>query len=115
MPYGKVAPEFLYFKTTPNDGSPIEAVDAITGAPIGPSDLFPRQTSRAKPDSIVTIDAIGFGDVVPSIYQGQPALVASKVVAPAKVRRLDVSTFRLYRRNRINVDRILDQLARNGD
>ena len=85
VPYAEAAPEFLYFKINLNGVSPVIAVDSLTNGYIGPSDLFPGETSPIKPGGYATIYAIGLGEVGPAITEGKPPSDVARVKAAVKV------------------------------
>ena len=65
----QAAPEFFYFQNNANGQNPVAAVNAVTGAYVGPAALGPG-FAPAHPGDIVTIYASGFGPTKPGIAPG---------------------------------------------
>jgi uncharacterized protein (TIGR03437 family) len=78
------SPEFFYFTTNPDGRNPIAAVNAITGALVGPPGAVPGATLvPAGPNDIVTLFATGFGATRPSVGTGErPSGPASCATTP---------------------------------
>jgi uncharacterized protein (TIGR03437 family) len=67
------APDFFYFATDQAGQKSIAAVNAITGAYIGPSGLIPGVTFvAAAPGDIILLFFTGGGDTSPSFAPGEP-------------------------------------------
>lgn len=82
------APEFLYWVHGTNGRSPVVAVDAITGAKIGPPGLIAGLAFRpAKPGDIPAIDCIPLGPANPPVR-------AAPADARKSLLRLDKSPFK---------------------
>jgi uncharacterized protein (TIGR03437 family) len=64
-PVAPVSPEFLYFAHDPNGLNPVAAVNAVTGAYIGPLELG-AGFAPGRPGDIVTVFASGFGPPPPT-------------------------------------------------
>ncbi len=66
------SPEFFYFTQRPDGRNPIAALDAVTGARVGPSGLIPGVTfTPAKPGEFLTLFATGFGSTNPAFGAGE--------------------------------------------
>jgi len=64
-------PEFFYFVQNANGISPVAATDAITGAGLAASSLFPGSGfAPAQPNEYVTVYATGFGLTNPAVAPG---------------------------------------------
>ena len=89
-----VSPEFLYFKNNANGVNPVAAINATTGAYVGPASLGSGFTP-AKPGDVVTIFASGFGLTNPQIAPGAvasgPTPVTSAVTVTLGSVHLDAS------------------------
>ena len=80
------APEFFYLKLTTDGKNPIAAVDAVTGALIGDTNLFPGGGSvPAQPGEYVALFATSFGTTTPAIAPGEIPAVASTVTGAMKL------------------------------
>ncbi|HXP83909.1 MAG TPA: hypothetical protein VN841_04280 [Bryobacteraceae bacterium] len=79
------SPEFLYWSPDPAGHSAVVAVNAVTGAYVGPPGLLPSVTlAPAKPGDYLTIYAIGFGATNPPYLIGvAPPAAASTVLSPS--------------------------------
>jgi uncharacterized protein (TIGR03437 family) len=66
------SPEFLYFARNPNGQNPVQAVNDMTGANVGPAGLGPGFTP-AQPGDMVTIYATGLGPTDPPLTPGAAA------------------------------------------
>jgi len=84
------APEFFYFVTNASGVNPIAAVDSLTGAYIGPQDLFPGVTP-AKVGEFVTLYATGFGATSPSFAPGVLPSGTASVTAPVTIQLGEVT------------------------
>lgn len=73
------APEFFYFANNADGHNPIAAINAVTGAYIGPS------FTTAKPGDILTLFATGFGATNPSLAPGELPVSAATVNASVAV------------------------------
>jgi len=78
------SPEFFYFQNNANGQNPVAAVDATSGAYVGPAALGPR-FAPAHPGDIVTIYAAGFGPTKPGIPPGLIPTVAAQVTSTVTV------------------------------
>lgn len=78
------APEFLYFAHNANGQNPVAAINAVTGAYVGPASLGPS-FAPAHPGDVVSIFASGFGPTNPSIAAGTFASGAARVTNPPTV------------------------------
>ncbi len=78
------APEFFYFQNNANGQNPVAAVNAVTGAYVGPAALGP-DFAPAYPGDIVTIYASGFGPVKPDVAPGTIANGAAQVTSTVAV------------------------------
>jgi len=75
-------PEFLHWAAPSDNKFPVIAVNALTGAYVGPPGVRPGATFvNAKPDDYLTIYAVGFGPTNPAVTPGSPATVRSDTVA----------------------------------
>ena len=63
------SPEFLYFAHNANGQNPVEAVNSVSGAFVGPAELGP-DFAPALPGDLVTIFASGLGPTDPPIRPG---------------------------------------------
>jgi uncharacterized protein (TIGR03437 family) len=82
----EASPEFLFWKLNADGKNPVYAVNADTGAYVGPENpISATAMSPAKPGDIVTIFGISFGPTDPAIPPGQPAPGDAPMVAPAAV------------------------------
>jgi uncharacterized protein (TIGR03437 family) len=80
------APEFFYFTTNANGGSPIAAINAVTGGYIGAPGLISGATfTPAKPGDYLTLFATGFGATNPPFAPGVLPRGAAPVTAPVSV------------------------------
>ena len=80
------APEFLYWVHNANGANPVLAVNSVTGANVGSSDLIPgANLSPAKPGDYVTIYALALGPTSPAVAPGMPATVAATTKNSATV------------------------------
>jgi uncharacterized protein (TIGR03437 family) len=82
----QATPEFFYFIGNEDGHNPVATRESITGALIGPSNLFPGSGMRpAKPGELVTLYGTGFGDTNPSITPGTAATGAAKTLGAVRV------------------------------
>jgi uncharacterized protein (TIGR03437 family) len=80
------APEFFYFKTTASGANPIAAIDAVTGAYIGPPGLIGGATfTPAKSGEYLTLFATGFGATDPPFAPGVLPSGQPNVTAPVSI------------------------------
>lgn len=80
------APEFFYFTQNSNGKNPIAAVNASTGALVGPTGLIPGAAFvPAKPGDVLTMYATGFGATSPSFAAGQLPDQAAQVTGAVQV------------------------------
>jgi uncharacterized protein (TIGR03437 family) len=80
------APEFFYFTTSASGANPIAAINAVTGAYIGPAGLLSGVTfTPAKPGDYLTLFATGFGATSPSFAPGVLPSGIAKVTAPVSI------------------------------
>lgn len=84
VPVAAAAPEFLYFQVNADGRNPVAAVNAVSGALVGPAG--PLGLVPAKPGDILTIYATSLGAAVDSIAPGAFAGGASAIAAPFTVR-----------------------------
>ena len=84
VPVTAVAPEFLYSRLNLDGRNPVAAVNAVSGALIGPANL-PGFTP-AQPGDILTIYATGFGVTSPAIAPGGTSAGIASVTANVRVR-----------------------------
>jgi uncharacterized protein (TIGR03437 family) len=71
-PYQLSAPEFFYFQHSSSGQNPVAAVDAFSGAFIGPSGLMSGATfTPAAPGEIISIYGTGFGLTKAIPFEGQ--------------------------------------------
>ena len=80
----QASPEFLYWARSSSGPSPVVAVNALTGALVGPPGLIPGLTlTPAKPGDIVTVYGVSFGPTQPAVDPGcAPAGIAATVTPP---------------------------------
>jgi uncharacterized protein (TIGR03437 family) len=79
-------PEFLYWVNDGLQQRPVVAVNAITGALVGPAGLIPGLAmAPAKPGDVVTIYCISLGPTNPPTPAGRAAASAAPVVAEAPI------------------------------
>ena len=80
------APEFLYWVHGTNGRSPVVAVDAITGAKIGPPGLIAGLAFRpAKPGDLLTIYCISLGPANPPVQAGAGASGEARITTALPV------------------------------
>ncbi len=79
-----VAPEFLYSQLNLDGRNPVAAVNAVTGALIGPASL--SGFTPARGGDVLTIYATGFGATSPAIAPGGTSSGAAGVTASVRVR-----------------------------
>jgi uncharacterized protein (TIGR03437 family) len=77
-------PEFLYFAHNANGQNPVAAVNAVTGAYVGPASLG-NGYAPAHSGDVVTIYASGFGPTNPPIAPGAVASGQAQVTNPVTV------------------------------
>jgi uncharacterized protein (TIGR03437 family) len=79
------SPEFLYWVKNADGIDPVVAVNALTGAYIGPSGLIPGVSfAPAKPGDLLTIYGVSFGPTNPAFAPGEaPPTIGSTVSPPA--------------------------------
>lgn len=80
----QAAPEFFYFQNNASGQNPVAAVNAVSGAYVGPASLG-LGFAPAHPGDIVTIYASGFGPTNPGIAAGMIANGAAQVTNPVTV------------------------------
>jgi uncharacterized protein (TIGR03437 family) len=86
VPAQATAPEFFYFTTSATGANPIAAINAVTGAYIGPAGLISGVTfTPAKPGDYLTLFATGFGATNPSFAPGVLPSGVAKVTAPVSI------------------------------
>jgi uncharacterized protein (TIGR03437 family) len=72
------APEFLYFVQNANGQNPVAAIQAQTGAYVGPPNLMPGATfTPAKPNDVLTVFGVGWGATEPACHVGWMAPAAA--------------------------------------
>ena len=80
------SPEFFYFMRNADGRNPVAAVDAVTGALVGPPELIPGVSFRpARPGEVVTLFGTGFGATNPAFAPGELPDRAAPVVEPVRV------------------------------
>ncbi len=84
VPVQTAAPEFLYFAHNASGQNPVAAVDALTGAYVGPTSLG-GIFRPAQPGELVSIFASGFGPTNPMITAGTFAGGAAPTTNPVTV------------------------------
>ncbi|MBY0505007.1 MAG: hypothetical protein K2X03_13930 [Bryobacteraceae bacterium] len=84
VPVATTAPEFLYSQLNQDGRNPVAAVNAVTGALIGPAAL-PGFTP-AQAGDILTFYATGFGATDPAIPAGGTSAGVAAVTAAVRVR-----------------------------
>jgi uncharacterized protein (TIGR03437 family) len=84
-PVQPASPEFLYWSPDAAGHSAVVAVNAVTGAYVGPPGLLPTVTlAPAKPGDYLTIYSIGFGATSPPYLIGvAPPAAAPAVLSPS--------------------------------
>jgi uncharacterized protein (TIGR03437 family) len=79
-------PEFFYFVNNSSGPNPIAAIDALSGAYIGPPGLLRGATfTPAKPDEYLTLFATGFGATKPAFAPGVLPTGTAAVTAPVSM------------------------------
>ena len=78
------SPEFLYFAHNANGQNPVEAVNSVSGAFVGPEELGP-DFAPALPGDLVTIFASELGPTDPPIRPGAVSSVTAQVTSPVTV------------------------------
>jgi uncharacterized protein (TIGR03437 family) len=78
------SPEFLYFAHNANGQNPVAAVNALSGAYVGPTNLG-AAFAPAHPGDLVTIYASGFGPTNPPVAPGAVAVGQAQVTSPVTV------------------------------
>jgi uncharacterized protein (TIGR03437 family) len=78
------APEFLYFAHNANGQNPVAAINAVTGAYVGPASLG-TSFAPAQPGDILSIFASGFGPTNPAVAPGTFASGAAPATNPVTV------------------------------
>lgn len=82
-PYQLSAPEFFYFQNSAGGQNPVAAIDARSGALIGPVGLVSGATfTPAAPGETISIFGTGFGLTNGLPYEGELLSVADPVSAP---------------------------------
>jgi uncharacterized protein (TIGR03437 family) len=84
VPVAAAAPEFLYFQVNGDGRNPVAAVNAVTGALVGPPG--PLGLAPAKPGDILTIYATSLGATGETIAPGGFAAGASAVSGEVSIR-----------------------------
>ena len=80
------SPEFFYFVQNANGQNPIAAIDAVTGAYVGASNLIPGAIfTPAKPGEYLTLFATGFGPTNPAVGPGQLPATAATITSDITV------------------------------
>jgi uncharacterized protein (TIGR03437 family) len=83
VPVAAAAPELLYFVQNQDGHNPVAAVQASTGAYVGPVGLIPGAGfSPAMPNDILTLYAVGLGPTDPPSVAGVLASGAADITAP---------------------------------
>lgn len=78
------SPEFLYWAHSPDNQNPVIAVNAVTGALVGPASLVAVLTPAHAGDYL-TIYGVSFGATTPSYSPGTPPTGAGNVPGPVAV------------------------------
>lgn len=82
VPVAAVATEFLYFKQNPDGHNPIAAVNGVTGANIGPTDLIPGVTFvPARANDVLTAYGVAWGETDPPLKIGALAAGAAEIIS----------------------------------
>lgn len=84
--FGAAAPEFLFFVTNADGVNPVAAVEASTGALVGPIDVLGGALTPVRPGDVVTIYMSGLGAVSPGLDVGEIPRTAAPVTSPVTVR-----------------------------
>ena len=80
VPVDTVSPEFLYFLTNTNGENPVAAIDAVSGAYIGPPGLIAGANfTPAKEGEVLTAFGVGWGPTTPANQPGAVDTVAAKL------------------------------------
>ncbi|HEY4084426.1 MAG TPA: hypothetical protein VGM43_00750 [Bryobacteraceae bacterium] len=79
------APEFLSFGSTAGQKSIVAAVNANSGALIGPPDATTLKLQAARTGDILTLYGIGFGQTEPAVLTGQLAVSAATLKDPVRL------------------------------
>lgn len=83
-PVASASPEFLYFALNGDGKNPVAAVNSLTGAYVGQTNLLPAATfTPAKAGDLVTLFGVGFGAVVPGTTPGALATSAAGLASGA--------------------------------
>jgi uncharacterized protein (TIGR03437 family) len=88
VPVAAASPEFLYWVANTNGQNPVIALDAVSGAPIGPPGMIPGLNVRAaKTGDILTLYAISFGKTASGgpVPGGIPS-IADAVAGPVSLK-----------------------------
>jgi uncharacterized protein (TIGR03437 family) len=79
------SPEFLYFQLNVDGRNPVVLVNALTGALMGPANLFGGLLTPARAGDVLTAYATGFGLVTPPVATGQFPQDAARAVGAVSV------------------------------
>ena len=86
VPFAQASPEFLFFVTNANGVNPVAAVEATTGALVGPLDLLGGALTPVRPGDVVTIYMTGLGPTNPALSTGEIPRGAAPVTSLVSVR-----------------------------
>ena len=102
------SPEFLYFAHNANGQNPVEAVNSVSGASVGPAELGP-DFAPALAGDLVTIFASRLGPTDPPIRPGAVPSGTAQVTSPVTVTlgsmTLDASDVLYVGRRRVSSSR----------
>ena len=91
VPFAMASPEFLFFVTNASGINPVAAVEAVTGALVGPVDVLGGALSPVRPGDVVTIYMTGLGPVNPALGAGEIPRTAAPLTSPVTVRLGDLT------------------------
>ena len=86
VPFALASPEFLFFVTNASGINPVAAVEATTGALVGPVDVLGGALTPVRPGDVVTIYMSGLGPTNPALGIGEIPRAAAPVTSPVTVR-----------------------------
>ena len=91
VPFALASPEFLFFVTNASGINPVAAVEAATGALVGPVDVLGGALTPVRPGDVVTIYMTGLGPTNPVLGVGEIPRAAAPVTSPVTVRLGDLT------------------------
>ena len=91
VPFALASPEFLFFVTNASGINPVAAVEATTGALVGPVDVLGGALTPVRPGDVVTIYMSGLGPTNPALGIGEIPRAAAPVTSPVTVRLGDLT------------------------